>query len=47
MNLNSSPDQEGLDKEQQDTEIVDKFYEKVSTSNVDHPVKNAVLRKAL
>jgi len=47
MNLNSSPDQESLDKEQQDPDVVDKFYEKVSTSNVDHPVKNAVLRKAL
>ena len=47
MHLNSSPERETLDKEQPEQEPADRYYEKVSTSNIDHPVKNAVVRKAL
>lgn len=47
MHLNMSPERENLNKEQSEQEPDDRYYEKISTSNIDHPVKNAIVRKAL
>ena len=48
-NLRGAPDMDtSIEKEAHDpNDSLNTFDEKVSTANIDHPMKNAILRKAL